>query len=1036
MILRAFILWVCFSPALLMAQWQPLNLPEGPQFLGMVGDEEGRILVTTSKVWHWTPGQTAVTVSSTPATLSGSTTLFLNNGIVYLRDPLSASGLYYSLNRGMTWQNFTGFTGVDYKTLQIHAGRVWARHFADLQLFYTENFGTTWVEMNTLDIGTDRIEGFNQKGDTLIALLSSRIARSFDTGTTWEYSPAPVLLPSIFNNAAVFNTNGYYFLWYGGAIGQGFRSSDGVNWTQVVQPFSLKPEFMGISGGRMIVHDRPEVWSSDDDGLHWEERHSPGGSAHLLAYADEWIMSSQAGVFTLRSDKVLASLNHFFPVVQDDVPNDPGVLITTPSGLVFDGGSGVYFSEDMGDSWVTVPKPLMLGNYAAKGDTIVSDAWISTNGGRNWQDFVIPLSSITHFFFAGDTLYSNDVYTFKRSMDLGLHYEPVPTPDNFTIKGAVKIDNYIYVLRQQSPVQIWRTANHGVTWTNVSDGLPTLSTTSRLLSDDERPYLCVPGKIYRLEQDQWILSDSTSTGPTPPFQMAGKAGISIMTQNRPGLLSTPDHGVHWYNSLFTIKGAGESLRIAISENWVFVANFHTPTNSWRLYKRPLSDFQGLPITGTTYKDLDENQVLSSDDLPQPHIPVYLSPSGTATLSNSDGRFELFNWQDGDTLSVSLVPPYDAVDPTFYLVPASGGNFDFAVSSQEVPADWAIYLTNLTAFKPGEVTKLFVNMQQSMQMGHPWNVHLALPPNLTALDVQPPPDHILNNGKELVWDTLYSATPGFADICIEVRVDSMAMLGDTIQIAAWLDIDELNLLNNHDSISTAVVSSFDPNDKRGLPATLTPQQGDSGTELTYFIRFQNTGNAPAFTVRLVDTLPAEVLLQTFRFESASHPVNWTIKPGRIAEFSFNGIQLPDSSSNEVESHGFVRFSIQTRLGLLPGAHIDNTAHIYFDLNEPVQTNTSVIPVLQTNTSEEMPWSAADLLVLPNPAKERLFLKISNQAFNAASIWITDISGRQTSRWENVSADSFQVVVSNWPAGVYFVSAQQGTSIYVTRFIVIK
>ena len=60
--------------------------------------------------------------------------------------------------------------------------------------------------------------------------------------------------------------------------------------------------------------------------------------------------------------------------------------------------------------------------------------------------------------------------------------------------------------------------------------------------------------------------------------------------------------------------------------------------------------------------------------------------------------------------------------------------------------------------------------------------------------------------------------------------------------------------------------------------------------------------------------------------------------RVLEFTFNNILLPDSTTNERESHGFVFFDLDAPKNLPPGTRIENTAAIYFDYNKPIITNT--------------------------------------------------------------------------------------------------
>ena len=73
---------------------------------------------------------------------------------------------------------------------------------------------------------------------------------------------------------------------------------------------------------------------------------------------------------------------------------------------------------------------------------------------------------------------------------------------------------------------------------------------------------------------------------------------------------------------------------------------------------------------------------------------------------------------------------------------------------------------------------------------------------------------------------------------------------------------------------------------------------------------------------------------------SHSVFTTVDPTtRELEFYFQNIMLPDSVSNEPESHGLVSFTIRPEAGLPLLTELNNTAAIYFDNNPPIITNTT-------------------------------------------------------------------------------------------------
>ncbi len=138
----------------------------------------------------------------------------------------------------------------------------------------------------------------------------------------------------------------------------------------------------------------------------------------------------------------------------------------------------------------------------------------------------------------------------------------------------------------------------------------------------------------------------------------------------------------------------------------------------------------------------------------------------------------------------------------------------------------------------------------------------------------------------------------------------------------------------------IIGSFDPNDKAVHPTGIADQHYIAeGTELTYKIRFQNTGNDTAFRVAIIDTLHSDYLdLQTFEITSASHPYNARIANQNVLIVEFNNILLPDSTTNELESHGFVQYRITPFQDAPKNSIVTNVGDIYFDYNQPITTNT--------------------------------------------------------------------------------------------------
>lgn len=134
-------------------------------------------------------------------------------------------------------------------------------------------------------------------------------------------------------------------------------------------------------------------------------------------------------------------------------------------------------------------------------------------------------------------------------------------------------------------------------------------------------------------------------------------------------------------------------------------------------------------------------------------------------------------------------------------------------------------------------------------------------------------------------------------------------------------------------------AWDPNDKQAFPAGYGPQHAiDKNTSLKYRIRFQNTGTAPALDVQIKDVLSPHLDLFSIELLGASHPYNWNIGNNNTLVVNFPNINLPDSTSNEPASHGYVDFRIRQQPNNSVGTVINNSAEIYFDNNPAVITNT--------------------------------------------------------------------------------------------------
>jgi uncharacterized repeat protein (TIGR01451 family) len=220
----------------------------------------------------------------------------------------------------------------------------------------------------------------------------------------------------------------------------------------------------------------------------------------------------------------------------------------------------------------------------------------------------------------------------------------------------------------------------------------------------------------------------------------------------------------------------------------------------------------------------------------------------------------------------------------------------------------------------------------------------------------------------------------------------------------------------------VSNSLDPNFKEVYPRNVPP--GYNGY-FTFTVHFQNTGNAPAYNIRIIDYLDSDLDLATFDVINYSH-ANTVSLVGNALTIRFPNIMLPDSTTNADASMGFVQYRIKPKPNLLAGAQITNTANIYFDYNAPVATNTTT-NIFEIMTGVEESPSANTISILPNPASNKLF--ISGLAQDALAE-IFDISGKLLLTKLLLHP---QLDISSLAQGLYFIKLTTAQGSVVKKFV---
>ncbi|MCI5055464.1 MAG: FG-GAP-like repeat-containing protein [Flavobacteriales bacterium] len=263
------------------------------------------------------------------------------------------------------------------------------------------------------------------------------------------------------------------------------------------------------------------------------------------------------------------------------------------------------------------------------------------------------------------------------------------------------------------------------------------------------------------------------------------------------------------------------------------------------------------------------------------------------------------------------------------------------------------------------------------------------------------------------------------ISMEDSVDLYADLSKTVTLSGSVESsgNECSLQDNQLAMSSEIVGAVDPNDKLVFPIGITAKGYITEVDtLHYKIRFQNVGNYPAWRVIVIDTLSENLDLNTLIIKNSSHKGRYTID-GSVVTWIFEGINLPDSVSNEPQSHGFVQFSIQPKKGLANESWVNNKAHIQFDFNDYIITNTTV------NTIRNDIHLVGDrsLVIYPNPATHKVNVIGERKAFGATmnsdlvSVQVLDMNGIMVDEI-SINRELKTVVVSHLKTGSYILVAE--------------
>lgn len=383
------------------------------------------------------------------------------------------------------------------------------------------------------------------------------------------------------------------------------------------------------------------------------------------------------------------------------------------------------------------------------------------------------------------------------------------------------------------------------------------------------------------------------------------------------------------------------------------------------------------ISGQVYKDDNGNCMNDNNELSNRNIKLNLYQNGNLvqqTFTNALGQYSfdtnIGNYQysvDTTDMFINIAcPPMGVQTSILTMIDSVDDNMDFGINCKNgFDIGVNTLLRNSGRFRPGNYAT--VNVLAGDISNH-YNLHCATGISGTVTVIFNGPVSYTSissgalipvvNGDTIVYSIADFGTVNFQnDFSFIVQTDTTAQAGDLIcfDVTVTPMAGDNNTTNNFYAHCFDVTNSFDPNEKEVSP----PSSIDTSQNwLTYTIYFQNTGNDTALHVYVLDTLDNAIDESSIQLLAYSHEPLVQVM-GKIVKFNFPTINLPDSTTDEPNSHGYVQYKVRIKDNTTVGTMIHNTGYIYFDFNAPVVTNTTFNQI-----------DIITLLSLPSPKEREL------------------------------------------------------------------
>jgi uncharacterized repeat protein (TIGR01451 family) len=975
--------------------------------------------------------------------------LSVDNGNMFVYNNWTGSFLSMSADTAKTWTTYDwaaqGITNL--KQLLI-SGNTLLRVSGN-EVFRSTDFGVTWQNV-LVPFAQLTIKCMTKISDGFLLVSSDKIYKSTNDGLNWASSPPLFVDPLDPPTVTIFDDGEATFIQYSNyPLDTVFRSMDeGQNWELLEEEWDLFN--IASTGGRLFnyIGNLGMAYSSDH-GDTWIQVPNAPSNYYDIVKGNEWLVTDDVTVY--RSDNLEDWEAGIVGVERYGNYNFSLDIISNGDELLLLADDAIYKTDNEGVSWDFLGPLFTTENTIYKEDTIVftnGDLNRSFDNGKNWESILSNIDCQIKFktnkYLFGTSYFVYD--SIYRSTDWGLTWKGFPFEVGFfSTDHTMAYDQSKILCANYNG--IFKSTNFGQSFTSFNAGLGSDVNSINGIwgTGDGSFFVYTYNKIYRLVNNTWV---PISGAPVEingilkitPTNIVGSGNSIVMTgyndvNEQSVIFYSKDKGVNWIDLTGTIPIATipSTISVALQQNKIFI-KFVDGLEITRIYSLAISDVDFETYTGLVFNDKNANGQKEADEVGLSSVKLKLLTSQFLTVSDSIGAFSITAFSNS-TDSITAIPNSPYASLTTLPSAISSGNLLQGITYQPNIYDLCLDAALSSPLRPGFTNKLHLTLKNIGTENTDGWVKFIVPTGINIVSTNPAAS--VTSGDSICWNFNDLAPLVTLVFTVTFVVETNVALGEIMNLRGITgsNYNDANELNNAANLRETVVGSYDPNDKKCLPEFITPEMANDGERLTYTIRFQNTGNYPATFVRVIDTLEANLDLSSIEILSASHAFTWTLRRENVLDFFFDNINLPDSTNDEPNSHGFIQFSINVKKGLQLGDNVQNRAFIYFDYNVPVETNTA-------NTNVRYPvWTTAqakvdfDFDISPNPGNGTLNLTFQNLPHHGISkVSILDTSGKLIWEKELSVIDKQKTIrLNDLTAGSYLVLVKNGNNVVAKKWV---